>query len=181
MMFVRLKRVGDVPSELLYEAAKAITSQLPVEVMVDPYKAQPNLLAYDWVRFQYVASELVKLLNEKERSSKELLIYLVDTDAYEDNLNFVFGIALPTMGAGAVFLRRLRPSFYGQKEDWNLFVSRVRKEVVHEFGHLLGLEHCSNPKCVMSFSNSISDVDYKEEVFCDVCRSKAMEAISKWR
>ncbi len=170
-VILRIKRVGDVPSELLYEAAEAVASQLPLEVIVDPFKEEPDPRAFDWNRVQYVASELVKILS-KGKMEKELIIYLVDADAYEPGLNFVFGIALPTVGAGAVFLRRLRPSFYGEEDNWDLFVSRVRKEVVHELGHLLGLPHCPNPKCVMSFSNSIEDVDYKGERFCDLCLMK---------
>jgi archaemetzincin len=48
----------------------------------------------------------------------------------------------------------------------------VEKETLHELGHILGLEHCPNPRCVMSFSNSIYDVDRKEARFCEMCKKK---------
>ncbi|GAJ15820.1 unnamed protein product, partial [marine sediment metagenome] len=44
------------------------------------------------------------------------------------------------------------------------------KEVIHEIGHLLGLRHCSNPKCVMHFSNTLNDTENKDIIFCKECR-----------
>ncbi|OYT52052.1 MAG: hypothetical protein B6U73_00475 [Desulfurococcales archaeon ex4484_204] len=41
----------------------------------------------------------------------------------------------------------------------DVLLSRVRKEVMHEVDHLLGLNHCSNPLCIMRFSNSILDTN----------------------
>jgi archaemetzincin len=36
-----------------------------------------------------------------------------------------------------------------RSRDGKLYMSRVRKEVVHEVGHLLGLKHCRDTGCVM--------------------------------
>ena len=175
-MIVRIKRVGDVPSELLYESAEAVRRAYGLDVIVDPYKLEPPVETYNWQRLQYLASTLTLKLSEGKPLS-EFLVLLVDADAYEDNLNFVFGIAIPKIGSASVFLRRLKPSFYGEPDDWNLYVNRVRKEVNHEVGHLVGLEHCPNPNCVMSFSNSILDVDRKGEVPCEACQIKARELL----
>jgi len=43
---------------------------------------------------------------------------------------------------------------------------------VHEIGHHLGLEHCHNRWCVMSFSPSVNDVDVKQKAFCNDCKIK---------
>ncbi|CUS96705.1 matrixin family metalloprotease, partial [Candidatus Kryptobacter tengchongensis] len=67
---------------------------------------------------------------------------------------------------------RLRQEFYGDKPNQKLFEKRVLTEAVHEIGHLLNLKHCSNPNCVMFFSNSILDTDRKGFLFCNGCRSK---------
>ncbi|MFL6406200.1 MAG: archemetzincin, partial [Nitrososphaeraceae archaeon] len=44
------------------------------------------------------------------------------------------------------------------------------KEAVHELGHAFGLTHCESIKCVMHFSNSLSDTDIKTNHLCNVCR-----------
>ena len=45
---------------------------------------------------------------------------------------------------------------------------------LHEVGHaLFALRHCNNPKCVMSFSNTIFDVDRKSKEVCKNCKTRA--------
>ena len=179
---VYLFRVGDVSTEILDNAASAIVENVPfeVEVLIYPQKLQPPIEAFDWNRTQYIASKLVtKLLFHLgfSTSRNEKAIFIADLDAYEPPLNFVFGIALPQIGAGAVFLHRLRNETYGLQPDFNLLVSRVRKETLHELGHLYGLEHCPNPKCVMSFSNNVFQVDEKDERYCERC-TKLLESLN---
>jgi len=93
-------------------------------------------------------------------------------DLYSGDLNFVFGIALPFKGFVVSYARLL-------SKDRELFLSRVRKEITHEAGHVFGLPHCPNPKCVMHFSNSLIDTDLKGEDFCPSCRKRLEEAIEK--
>jgi archaemetzincin len=70
----------------------------------------------------------------------------------------------------AIYLPRLRQEFYGLKTDESLFCQRIVKEAVHEFGHAFSLTHCENIKCVMHFSNSLSDTDIKTSHLCNICR-----------
>jgi archaemetzincin len=46
------------------------------------------------------------------------------------------------------------------------------KEAVHELGHMFGLDHCSDLRCVMHFSNSLADTDRKGRDFCPSCRAR---------
>jgi len=50
--------------------------------------------------------------------------------------------------------------------------ARAVKEAVHELGHTFGLDHCSDPRCVMHFSNMLADTDRKGREFCPSCRAR---------
>jgi archaemetzincin len=57
------------------------------------------------------------------------------------------------------------------KVDDGLFVQRLRKVVTHEVGHLLGLLHCSTPRCVMQDAmGQIATFDQSSGELCHKCR-----------
>lgn len=141
------------------------------EVLVSPNVESVSLKCFNWRRKQYLAPCVLDELRTKFDELKG--IYLVGVgymDGYDHGLNFVFGEANPYTLTAVVFTKRLDPVFYGEKRDYNLYVERVAKEIVHELGHLLGLRHCSVRECVMSFSNSVYEVDQKTRFFCDKCK-----------
>ncbi|MCM8787351.1 MAG: archaemetzincin family Zn-dependent metalloprotease [Candidatus Omnitrophica bacterium] len=123
--------------------------------------------AYAQMRDQYLALLILNALQTPKENQKILAI--IDKDLYAEGLNFVFGEAEPKKGVCIISITRLRQSYYGLEEDRELFLKRALKEAVHEIGHLFGLNHCSNPKCVMHFSNSLLDTDRKDYHFCNNC------------
>jgi len=126
--------------------------------------------AYNPERKQYHSSKLLASLGKAEREEK--VVGVADVDLYVPRLNFVFGEADVLSGTAIVSLCRLRQDYYGLAPDEALFLERATKEIVHEVGHTFGLEHCSNNRCVMHFSNSLADTDLKEAHFCRMCRPK---------
>jgi archaemetzincin len=126
--------------------------------------------AYDPDRKQYRAEEFIETATAAAGGEKALA--LTDVDLYYHRRNYVFGLAYLGGRGCVVSTDRLRTSADGGfsgRSSAEVVEDRVRKEVVHEVGHTLGLEHCSNGRCVMHFSEGVQDVDRKEETLCGTC------------
>jgi archaemetzincin len=130
------------------------------------------LQLFDKQRNQWKSNEVLQWLLDKHRSNRATtkILAICDFDAYSSHLNFVFGEAYLDGSISAIYLPRLRQEFYALKADEYLFHQRIVKEAIHELGHAFGLNHCRNARCVMHFSNSLSDTDIKESQFCNVCK-----------
>ena len=122
-------------------------------------------------RNQYSSTRILKeMLGEVPQDAFKLL-GVTDMDLCIPILTYVFGEAQLGGTAAVVSLARLRQEFYGAAPDRPLFLSRTRKECLHELGHTFGLIHCKSRDCVMSLSNTVVDVDTKGRDFCGQCRA----------
>ena len=130
-------------------------------------------LAFDKQRKQWDSFKLLEWLLMKFKNNKDTkILALFDIDAYSTAFDFVFGEAYYKGRIAAVYLARLRKEFYSLKPNNLLFYERLVKESIHELGHVFGLVHCKNPRCVMHFSISLHYVDTKERSFCQSCIRK---------
>jgi len=169
LMLIPLTKVED---NVLKDVVKHLEKCLSFNVTVWTERPGIPLTMFDFSRGQYRSDEVIAWVYRNFMiKGIDYIAALADVDAYVPGLNFVFGEASPHSRTCIVYLKRLRPEFYGEHDNVK-FKERVVKEVLHEVGHILGLEHCSNERCVMRFSNSIFEVDFKSYRFCRLCGEK---------
>ena len=155
--------------EALEAVTRALKENYGEEIVVEKAEAIVDDRFLDPDRGQYDAWRIVQAYRDM-RGEDEYLLLMVEEDLYAAGLNYVFGLAW--RGVAVVSTHRLRQEFYGLPPNKELFMERLMKEAVHEVGHLHGLQHCSNRRCVMAFSNWIGDTDYKSWRLCSKCASR---------
>ncbi|PUA33589.1 MAG: hypothetical protein B7O98_04000 [Zestosphaera tikiterensis] len=150
-----------MPEALVKSVLNILTYFEPVKTLSRELNDLPNVL-YNPFRNQYRGTLVNKHLSSLRASPNSVVLGVLDVDAYVEPLNFIFGLATPYLMTATVYVRRLK---LGANEE--KLTTRVLKEVIHELGHIFGLEHCVNRKCVMSFSNNVFEVDHKELKYCE--------------
>jgi archaemetzincin len=165
-MRICIQPVGDVDIEIL-DFLRIKLQDVFGDCEILP-KIEIPTYAYNFSRRQFNSSLILKSLPIVD----DVVLGVTEVDIYADNLNFVFGEAELFGRKALISLARLKPEFYELPPNKEILKIRALKEAMHEIGHVLGLMHCKNKRCVMSFSNSIIDVDYKDWRYCKECLKK---------
>lgn len=174
--------MGSVELSLLSFLSSGVELRLPsTSCIAASEELPPPEWGFDSWRQQYLSSAVLDALRELHgpKPFDVKVLGVADLDAYTPGLNFVFGEAEPLGSYAAIYLARLKTDVYGRPVGEDLFMERALKEAVHELGHTLGLGHCTTPTCVMRFSNSIVEVDYKTSEFCSSCKNKLFTVLSE--
>lgn len=180
---IEIVPMGNIDDEVIRFLEKAIKQKFGLSTGI--WKQMPVPAAtYDRSRNQHnsrmILTEMEKKHKDKgsnkveaEKSTREIEtkhLAVINDDLYIDGLNYVFGQAILNGCCAVISLTRLhRDARRSSGSDMQLFFSRIEKEAVHELGHVFGLRHCPNSKCVMYLSGDIADTDRKSANFCTVC------------
>jgi archaemetzincin len=168
-MHVEVVPVGDVSTDVKRGASSGLRSSYDCDVTIsDPHPLPDG--AYDAGRGQYRAEEFIELASRVGSGTKNVAI--TEKDLYYRRRNYVFGLAYLGGNGCVVSTYRLQTSSDGgatARSASEVFDERVRKEIVHEVGHTLGLEHCDDSACVMNFSPTVREVDVKDQTVCATC------------
>lgn len=161
--------LGTVEIEVAVELAAALAEIFNCRVERGDRLTLPAR-ALNPARGQYLSSAILAMLQQSKPGNVSLVLGVTDCDLYLPPLNFAFGEADHEGGVAVISVTRLREEFYGHPVNDELFRRRMITEGVHEVGHVLGLDHCPDPRCVMHFSNTLADTDRKGNDFCANCR-----------
>lgn len=172
---IKIMPMGEVPHRLLSDLVPELRSVYgalidDISVSIGSKSELPQE-AFVPEREQYRSDIIIDLM-ERQMAEHARILVITDVDIFFPTLNFVLGQAQLSGTFCIVSIRRLDPSYYRIPPNYELLLERTVKESVHELGHTLGLSHCPNPLCVMSFSNSILGVDRKSKNLCERCEKR---------
>lgn len=172
---VLLQPVGQVPVDIMQVLQKTLGQQFrDMNFVLSTRPLELPIHFLDASRDQFRSPQIIRWIEENcKQYGCHKILGICDANAYSGRLNFVFGEAQLDGMVGVVYLKMLKSELEeGASED--LFFQRTLKEAVHELGHTFGLGHCVQRSCVMYFSNSIAETDYKKSIMCDLCTKKLL-------
>ncbi len=169
----------DVPLNVLEKASSTVRNVLretlpeliPVEVGLARVEGVLKEETYNPIRGQYRGDIVLRRLEKVKKPGWTRVVGVTSRDLYAPGLNFVFGQARYPGRVAVVSTARLA------HPDERAFVKRLATEILHELGHTVGLGHCSDPSCVMSFSNHVGEVDEKGPGFCPSCAEVLLKRV----
>ena len=164
---VRFLADDGIPRPLAEDIVAHVSRRLVVPCLLEsrPWRHEPVLLPG---REQVDADRLLAML-EAAPVPGTVRVGVTALDVGVAIFKFVFGRATCGGHAAVVSLARLAPEHYGLAPDDNLLRRRAATEILHELGHVAGLNHCSDFNCIMHFAPNVESIDVRGAHFCTEC------------
>ncbi len=121
---------------------------------------------------QLLTGDILAALQKKVPDDAFCLLGITMEDLYPaPSWNFVFGEASLRERVGVYSFARYDPTFYGEArgpDHGKTLLRRSCKVLVHETGHMFGLQHCIYFRCVFNGSNHLAESDARPQHECPV-------------
>lgn len=170
--------LGSPSQELLERIARGLSRRVSAPVHLHPTAADFPLPLIRG-REQVHADEVLKALEAHPRAEGAWLLGVTDRDIGHPIFTFFFGRARHHGGAALISTARLEQTFYGLPDDPALTARRAVMEAIHELGHVAGLGHCEDMRCIMRFCTSVEVADNRGRLFCASCGIGVPEAFRR--
>ena len=164
--------LGNVPADYVNFVKQSIIDFYHYQVVIKPRQSLSSDLKNS-AQGRYVADKILSKFNSNKNT---LVLTTVDIVTNNEQRGIkewgVFGLGYRPGTTCVVSTFRLNKGKV--KVSNEKFLERLKKICIHEIGHNLGLEHCTNNKvCLMNDARGlISQVDMETLDFCNVCKKK---------
>ena len=168
---IAIQPFDNVRAECVETVRKGLAEAFGVKVEVLTNQALPKAAWYA-PRGRYRAEKLLVHLNANTAAKYQIVVGItardISTTKGEHEDWGIFGLGEVAGRACVVSTFRLG----ARNADEKRLRERLRKVAVHETGHVMGLDHCPTPGCVMSDGEgSIATVDGESGNFCEICKA----------
>jgi archaemetzincin len=158
----------------------AIDSFYKFETKVLPSKKLPKIAFTKIKSPRYRADSIIKIQNQSLPKNVDYILGLTNEDISVTKYDATGQILKPKwkycdFGIMGLAYRpgksAIVSNFRIKSKHHKTEMTRLRKVVIHEFGHNLGLPHCPNKNCVMtSAAEKLATIDNEKLALCKKCQ-----------